>query len=96
MGGAPITLPVTIKYKSGKELVTAEALSQLYIASITGDNGLDPDWPMLYLCPETTCYKALNPVTISKLKDNKSQFTTNAGVKTSGLTRQQGSNQAGL
>ncbi|KAJ9061590.1 hypothetical protein DSO57_1019041 [Entomophthora muscae] len=34
---------------------------------------------MLYLCPEATCYKGLNSVTISKLKDNKSQFTINAG-----------------
>ncbi|KAJ9081062.1 hypothetical protein DSO57_1018532 [Entomophthora muscae] len=38
-----------IKYKPGKKLVTAVTLSRLYVASITGDNGLDPEWPMLYL-----------------------------------------------
>ncbi|KAJ9079520.1 hypothetical protein DSO57_1034610 [Entomophthora muscae] len=32
---------------------------------------------MLYLHPEATCYKGLNLVTISKLKDNESQFITN-------------------
>ncbi|KAJ9073211.1 hypothetical protein DSO57_1018964 [Entomophthora muscae] len=68
-----------IKYEPEKELVTANALSQLYVASITGDNRLDPDWPMLYLRPEATRYEGLNLVTISKLKDNKSQFTTDAG-----------------
>ncbi|KAJ9051976.1 hypothetical protein DSO57_1038795 [Entomophthora muscae] len=34
---------------------------------------------MLYPCPEATCYKGLNSVTIFKLKDNKSQFTNDAG-----------------
>ncbi|KAJ9065865.1 hypothetical protein DSO57_1015293 [Entomophthora muscae] len=71
-----------IEYKPEKELVTADALLQLYVASITGDNDLDPDWPMLYLCPEATHYMGLNSVIISKLKDNKSQFTTNADVTT--------------
>ncbi|KAJ9064274.1 hypothetical protein DSO57_1032230 [Entomophthora muscae] len=34
---------------------------------------------MLYLRPEATCYEGLNLVTISKLKDNEIQFTTNSG-----------------
>ncbi|KAJ9088284.1 hypothetical protein DSO57_1024540 [Entomophthora muscae] len=41
-----------------------------------GDNSLDPDWPMLYLRPEASCYEGLNLMTISKLKDNEIQFTT--------------------
>ncbi|KAJ9063708.1 hypothetical protein DSO57_1038133 [Entomophthora muscae] len=71
-----------MKYKLGKKLVTADALSRLYIVSITGNDGLDPDWPMLYLFPEATRYKGLNSLTISKLKDNKSWFTTNADAVT--------------
>ncbi|KAJ9061810.1 hypothetical protein DSO57_1016887 [Entomophthora muscae] len=78
-----------IKYKPRKELVMADTLSHLYIAFITGDNGLDPDWPMFYLHPEATCYKGLNSVTISKLKDNKIQFITNAGVAASLITPSQ-------
>ncbi|KAJ9089345.1 hypothetical protein DSO57_1013927 [Entomophthora muscae] len=70
---------LSIKYKPGKELVTADALSRLYVVFIMGANSLDPDWNMLYLRPEATCYKGLNSVTIYKLKDNKSQFTTDAG-----------------
>ncbi|KAJ9082571.1 hypothetical protein DSO57_1003342 [Entomophthora muscae] len=49
------------------------------MASITGDNSLDPNWPMLYLRPEVIHYEGLYLVTISKLKDNESQFITDAG-----------------
>lgn len=52
-----------IKYNPGKELVTSDDLSRLYKASIARDNGLDPDWLILYLCPEATFYKGLNSVT---------------------------------
>ncbi|KAJ9084198.1 hypothetical protein DSO57_1026967 [Entomophthora muscae] len=76
-----------IKYKPGKELITADALSQLYIAFITGDDGLDPDWPILYLCPEATCYKGLNSVTISKLKYNESQFSPMLAMSATGRDR---------
>ncbi|KAJ9062942.1 hypothetical protein DSO57_1005181, partial [Entomophthora muscae] len=65
-----------IKYKPGKELVTVDALSRLYVASIMREDGLDTDWTMLYLSPKATCYKGLNSTTIFKLKDNKSQFIT--------------------
>ena len=68
-----------IEYKPGKELVTADALSRLYMESITGDDQLDPDWPLLYLRPEKTRYEGLNSTTISKIKDNESQFITDSG-----------------
>ncbi|KAJ9067653.1 hypothetical protein DSO57_1036946 [Entomophthora muscae] len=68
-----------IEYKSGKELITANILSRLYVVFITGDDRLDPDCIMLYLRPEATYYKGLNYMTVFKLKNNKSQFTTDAG-----------------
>ena len=59
-----------IKYKPDSQLVTADALSRLYVESITGNSKLDPNWPLLYLQPEKVQYKNLNSYTVSKLKDN--------------------------
>ena len=40
---------MTIEYKPGKEMVTADALSQLYTHMMQGTNQLNPDWPMLIM-----------------------------------------------
>ena len=37
-----------IQYRPGKDMLTADALSRLFVRSSTGDDGLDPDWPMIY------------------------------------------------
>ena len=41
-----------IDYKSGSQLVTTDALSRLYVESITGDDKLNPNWRLLYLYPK--------------------------------------------
>ena len=68
-----------IEYKPGSKLVTANALSRLYVESVTGDDNLDPNWPLLYLRPEKVRYENINSRTILKLKDNESQFLTDGG-----------------
>lgn len=57
-----------IKYTPGRKLVTADALSQLYVESVTGMDELNPEWSMLYLRDLATRYKGLNPATIDGLK----------------------------
>lgn len=37
-----------IQYLTGKEILTADALYQLLVRSSIGDNGLNPDWPIIY------------------------------------------------
>ena len=41
--------PMQITYKPGKEMLTADALSRLYKKHSSGNEGLDPDWPMLIM-----------------------------------------------
>lgn len=65
-------------YKPSWDLVTADALSLLYTAATEGKDGLNLNWPMLYLKPKATCYKELNAKTINKPKE-KYQFIVNAG-----------------
>ncbi|KAJ9052387.1 hypothetical protein DSO57_1034638 [Entomophthora muscae] len=38
-----------IQYKPGAKLVMEDTLSRLYVCAIRGENGLDPDWPLLVL-----------------------------------------------
>ena len=38
-----------IQYKPGAELAMADTLSRLYVRASQGENGLNPDWPLLVL-----------------------------------------------
>ena len=40
---------MTIEYKPGKEIVTTDALTQLYTCMTQGTYQLDPEWPMLVM-----------------------------------------------
>lgn len=39
---------LVIQYQPRKDMVTTDALSRLFVCYSMGDNGLDPNWSMIY------------------------------------------------
>lgn len=64
-----------IQYKPGKELVTADALSQLYICNTQGEKSLDPNWPLLIMCNKDEGFLAgTTDVTYNTIVKNEHLF----------------------
>ena len=82
---------VNIEYKPGQELLTADALSRLYVRSTTGSDQLDPDWPLLIMQNLEEGYPAgTSPLTQDTVAKNRHLFRnvhrTLHWVKTDGQT----------
>jgi hypothetical protein len=66
---------INIQYKPGKELVTTDALSQLYVCAAHRTTGLDPDWPLLIMQNKDKGYPVgTNSITQETVAKNEHLF----------------------
>lgn len=69
-----------IQYHPEKDIMTADALSHLFIRSSTGDDGLNPDWPMIYNITWTRKSRRTSPKTQNLVIKNLHLFVNENGV----------------
>ena len=59
-----------LQYKTGKDLVAANALLRLYIQDSQEKIGLNPDWPLLVLHTKDKCFPS-GTTNITKILSSK-------------------------